>query len=95
MIYSIHHINILHTASAKLEVQCRTALNKTTGKAVIYAEWYIDGLKADIAAVDSYNIIVSREAQHDVPVLLKVIKRVNNITSSVSYMRYWHEILHH
>lgn len=68
---------------ATLELECRTALNKTTGQGVIDAQWYIDGLEADRATIDHYNILVDWVTiVKGVPTSVKVLRRVNNVQES-------------
>ena len=67
-----------------VELDCRTALNKTTGQVAIHAHWYIDGLKVDRATIDHYNIIVDwvTIGTSNVPITEAVLRRINDVQVS-------------
>ena len=43
---------------SKLILSCNIATNKTTGLVIILADWHIQGLEADAAAIGHYSIHV-------------------------------------
>ena len=68
--------------SAILVLQCWTVTNETTGLLSIHAEWYVDGLQADIDIIGHYTLRVDWVTQEKVPSILNIERRIENITVS-------------
>ena len=69
--------------NAPLVVECRTVVNKTTGRLSFQAEWFIDGLEVDVAAVDHYTVIADWVAQFNhLPIHIEGITAQSNISVS-------------